>query len=135
MRFLIEKTSSRTGLHKRTKRVYIVNNGGKVKEYVPTEKLPTRGTYVKGEAYLIEFPYLKDDELLVYLDLVLNFKKRVKGTIIVYDRTGNPKLTLKYNKLKIRRSSGNRSYFWAAKNVIDKLNIPVKRINLLAGKD
>lgn len=135
MEFIIEKTSSKTGLHKKTKRVYIVNKNGQVREYEPIKRTVIKGTYKKGEAYKTDLPLISKDEVIIYLDFTLNIKKHVKGKIYVYDRDGNLKLVLNYEKLKIRRSRGDRSYVWAVKFLIEKLNIPVKRINLMTGKD
>ena len=135
MQFIIEKTQSRTGLHKKTRRLFIVSKNGVVKEYWPSKTTSVKGTYVKGEAHKVDFPVVGANECVVYLDFVLNIKKMVKGKIYVYNHKGELKLVLNYNKLKLRRSRGDRSYFWAVKILIEKLNIPVKRINLMTGID
>jgi hypothetical protein len=135
LHFVVEKTQSRTGLHKRTRRLFIVSRNGAIREYWPSKTTSAKGTYVKGEAYKVDFPMISENECVVYLDFVLNIKKRVKGKIHVYNHKGELKLTLNYDKLKLRRSRGDRSYFWPVKILIEKLNIPVKRINLMTGVD
>lgn len=135
MELIIEKTRSKTGLHRRTRRAFLVSRNGDIEEFNPTNKKTVRGTYVRGEAYQIVVPPVDRDKAIVYVDMTLNLRKRVKGKIYVYDHGGNLKLTLNYNKLKIRRSRGDRSYFWPVKFLIEKLNIPVKRVNLMTGFD
>lgn len=133
LKLVIERTRSRTGLHRRARRAYAVTKAGQLKELTPTEKASVRGTYREGEAYVIEVPPLKADEALVYLDVVMGPRGRLKGRIWVFDERGGPRLEMKFAKLKLRRVRGDRSFFWAVKVVLDKLGLPVRRTNLLTG--
>jgi len=133
LRFLVEKTRSRTGLHRRTKRLFVVRKSGEVVEVWGGDQ--ARGTYAKGEARLASPPPVGSGDALVYIDFVMNPRKRVKGKVYVYDSRYSLVLVMNYRKLKLRRSWGSKSYFWAVKALFDKLGVPVKRVNLLTGEE
>ena len=126
MELYIENSKSKSGKHAIRTLIYLVE-GDNIIEYKQYKvKRKVKGIYSIGEAEIIELP---DDKDFVYITMVKTIKNRVKGRIIVYSK-GEEKLVMTYRKLKLKLISGDKSYAEIVRKVFEKLNIPIKKINL-----
>lgn len=120
---VLERSKSVTGKHAVRTFLFKSENGPKEVKFSGTKVAPT---YKNGESYVVA---LKDKGTFVYIRLIMNFKGRVKGKVMII-RDGTVALELNYRKLKLKRVSGDPALFDLAKPVIDALKIPVKKVNL-----
>ncbi|AEM39388.1 hypothetical protein Pyrfu_1531 [Pyrolobus fumarii 1A] len=130
MELVVEKSKSRRGLHAIVRKVFVVSRNGNVVEVTGPRVGAAEKTYSRGEAYLVKVQPGKDD-VVVYVVLVKGLRGRVKGYFEVYDSTGRLVYRAVYRKLKLRYSKGDPNYAWAVKLVVEKLDIPVKKYNLV----
>ena len=116
----VERTKSRTGLHSKVSAVILIR--GERVQVITEPKTPAKGTYSRGVAGLVEVEVLPGD-LVVHASLVMNPRKRVKGTFKVIGPDGSAKLVVNYRKLKLRVSSGDKSLMWAVLKAVEALGL------------
>ncbi|HWQ17437.1 MAG TPA: hypothetical protein VNL13_06375 [Sulfolobales archaeon] len=121
-----ERSESRRGLHK-MRRIPLVIRGEKA-IIADGSRSPAHPLYAVGRASEISLEP-RDNELYVQVDLVMNPKRRVKGFIEIYDSEGRLLIRAKYEKLKLRLSTGNPRYGRLVELVARSLNIPYKNVN------
>lgn len=121
-----EKSESRRGLHK-MRRIPLVIRGEKV-VIADGQRSPSPPLYAVGEASEISVEP-RENELYAQVDLVMNPRKRVKGYIVIYDSDGQLLIKARYNKLKLRLSTGNPKYGRLVELIARSLNIPYKNVN------
>lgn len=129
-RFLIlceERSESRRGLHK-MRRIPLVIRGEKA-VIADGPRTPISPLYAVGGANEISLEP-RTGELYAQVDLVMNPKRKVKGSIEIYDGEGRLLIRAKYSKLKLRLSVGSPKYGRLVELVARTLNIPYKNINL-----
>jgi len=101
LRVRVERSSSRSGLHARYSTYLAI--GGDCSRVVAkvVERVPTRPTYVKGEAFevLLEVP---SGTYVVWVDFRRNPRKHVKGDIVIFGADGVQLVRAVYRKLKVR---------------------------------
>jgi len=116
----VELTRSRSGLHvKRTAVVIVSRQGHRV---ITEPQKPGRGTYSRGPAGYVDVN-LGQGEYAVVASLVMGPRKRVKGLFAVYDGTGLRRLVVKYERLKLRLSSGDRELSWVVDAAVEALGL------------
>jgi len=126
MELYVENSKSKSGKHAIRTLIYLVD-GNNITEYKQFKiKRKVQGIYRIGEAEIVDLP---DDKTLVYITIVKTIKNQVKGRIIVYSR-GEEKLRMNYRKLKLKLITGDKSYAEIVKSIFERLNIPIKKINL-----
>ncbi|BFH74280.1 hypothetical protein SJAV_22240 [Sulfurisphaera javensis] len=125
MEVYLENSKSKSGKHAIRTLIFVVDNNN-IYEYKPTKVRKVNGIYKVGEAGIIDLP---NDKTFVYIYLIKNLQNKVKGKVIVYSG-GEPKLIMNYRKLKLKLIKGDKNYSEIVKKIFDKLNIPVKKINL-----
>ena len=126
MELYVENSKSKSGKHAIRTLIYLVE-GNNIIEYKQFKiKRKVKGIYSVGEAEVIDLP---NDKTFVYISLVKTIKNQVKGKVIVYSK-GEEKLRMNYRKLKLKLISGDKSYAELVKTIFERLNIPIKRINL-----
>ncbi len=109
------------------RRIPLVIRGDKVMT-AEGPRSPAHPLYAVGRASEISLEP-RDNELYVQVDLVMNPKRRVKGSIEIYDGEGRLLIRAKYEKLKLRLSVGNPRYGRLVELVARSLNIPYKNVN------
>ncbi|WP_081801215.1 hypothetical protein [Candidatus Acidianus copahuensis] len=119
----VENSKSKSGKHAIRTIIYKVDD--RPMELKPSGK-SVISTYKFGQAEMVT---IKDKGTIVYIRLVKNIKNRVTGRIVVINND-NTVLTLKYRKMKLKRTSGDPSFYDKVKAVFDLLKVPVKRVNL-----
>ncbi|BFI74198.1 hypothetical protein [Sulfurisphaera ohwakuensis] len=126
MEVYLENSKSKSGKHAIRTLIYVIEgeNFYEFKSFKTKKKL--QGIYKVGEAQLIDLP---SDKTFVYIYLIKNIKNRVKGKVIVYDN-GQISLVMNYRKLKLKLVKGDKKYAEIIKKIFDKLNIPIKNMNL-----
>jgi len=126
MELYVENSKSKSGKHAIRTLIYLIE-GNNIIEYKRFKiKKKIKGIYSVGEAEIIDLP---NDKTFVYITLVKTIKNQVKGKVIVYSK-GEEKLRMNYRKLKLKLISGDKSYAELVKTIFERLNIPIKRINL-----
>ena len=108
-----ENTRSRTGLHERL-RVYFVAGEG-LSRIQASERIPTRGTYSRGKAYLVR-ARVPEGSILVELDIVKNLKGHIRG-VIRGVRGGEEVLYAVIRKRKVYIVKG-RGYEWIVERIL-----------------
>lgn len=124
----VERSESRRGLHKR-RRLALVISRGQVSQ-ARGEKIASKPLYAVGEAYAVRVKP-SQDELYAQVDLVMNPRKRVKGVIEIFAPSGEKKLRVKYEKLKLRVSSGDPHYGRIVEQVVKSIGLPYKNASWL----
>ncbi|AFZ70333.1 hypothetical protein Calag_0575 [Caldisphaera lagunensis DSM 15908] len=116
----VESTKSKTGLHAMRRMVVIIR---KDKEEIIKDPIEEgKGTYKEGKSGYVNLN-LNPNEYAVHVILVRNPKNKVKGRFIVYDHEGKALLEVKYEKLKIRRSWGDKNLSWIIDRVIELIGL------------
>lgn len=126
MEIYVENSKSKSGKHAIRTLIFLVenNNVTEFKQFKIKKKI--QGIYRLGEAEIIDLP---DNKTFVYITLVKNLKNMVKGKVVVYSN-GDAKMIMNYRKLKLKLISGDKQYAEVVKLIFERLNIPVKKINL-----
>jgi len=126
MELYVENSKSKSGKHAIRTLIYLVD-GNNIIEYKQFKiKRKVQGIYRIGEAEIIDLP---NDKTFVYITIVKTIKNKVKGRVIVYSR-GEEKLRMNYRKLKLKLITGDKNYAEIVKSILERLNIPIKKINL-----
>ncbi|QIW24140.1 hypothetical protein EWF20_08295 [Sulfolobus sp. S-194] len=126
MEIYLENSKSKSGKHAIRTLIYVIE-GDNFYEFKSFKiKKQIQGIYRVGEAQLVDLP---NDKTFVYIYLIKNIKNRVKGKVIVYNN-GQIGLVMNYRKLKLKLIKGDRRYAEIIKKIFDKLNIPIKNMNL-----
>lgn len=123
-----EKSESRRGLHKRRRLALVIDHGqvGQARG----ERIASKPLYAVGEAYSVRVRP-SQDVLYVQVDLVMNPRRRVKGTIEIYTPSGEEILGVKYEKLKLRISRGDPRYGRVVEQVAKSIGLPYKNASWL----
>lgn len=123
----LENSKSKSGKHAIRTLIFVVE-GNNFTELKLSKMRKVQGIYKIGEAGFVELP---DNKTYVYIFLVKTIQNKVKGRIIVVSE-GKEKMLMNYRKLKLKLIRGDKEYVDLVKKIFDKLNIPVKKVNLRA---
>ena len=85
--------------------------------------------YVRGRARRVSLRVEKGD-YIIYVWMVRNFKKRVKGYILLFNHKGELVFKAKYLDGALRRSLGSPVYAWLIRMFVEQFKIPVSEIKL-----
>jgi len=85
--------------------------------------------YVRGSARRVSLRVEKGD-YIIYVWMVRNFKKRVKGYILLFNHKGELVFKAKYSDGALRRSLGSPVYAWLIRMFVEQFKIPVSEIRL-----
>jgi hypothetical protein len=116
----VESTKSKSGLHAMRKMIVVFKKGKEEIINEPAEE--GKGTYKTGKSGYVNLN-LEPNEYAVHIVLVRNLKNRVKGRFKVYNHEGQEMLEVKYEKLKIRRSWGDKSLSWLIDKSIELIGL------------
>ncbi len=125
----IEKSRSRSGKHAIRSLALLVSPDGSIEEAKPTRIIRETPIYINGDAYRA---YIRVPKgwFLAYIYMIKNLRGRVRGFIEVYSDEGILLYKANYNKLKLRRSTGDPKYAWIIRRIADYLKLFVKNTNL-----
>lgn len=128
----MERSRSRSNLHKRTSLYVVMNKDCEKVDYSIVEKVSERPTYVVGSAELHRV-VIPEGSFAVQATFTLNPQGRVSGEILILDSEGNLLSRAVYRKLKVRiMQGGNSLTLKMLKCLFDSLKLLVKRYGIVS---
>ena len=125
--FRVESSKSRSGKHILVSTLLVYKKKEGLVSYTKCllSEIPVSPVYRNGSAKLVKIQ-VDHGDLIVYVYLVKNFKREVKGYVNVYNSRGELLYRAKYSSGVVRYSKGNPVYAWLVRVVLDVVKIPVK---------
>jgi len=130
--FQVESSKSKSGKHVLYSNVYVYSRAAS--RILPCDKYVASFTevkpvYVRGRAKRVSLRVEKGD-FVIYVWMVRNYLKRVKGYILLFNHSGELVYKAKYVDGSLRRSVGSPVYAWLVRLFVEQLKIPVRETRL-----
>jgi len=127
----VEKSRSNSGKHVLNSTIYVYKKNQGLTPYTSftVSQEPIKPTYAIGEAKLVKLR-IEQGDFVIYVRFLRNFKRVVKGLIIIYNYKGEVVYRAKYINGFVVKSMGNPVYAWLVRYLLESLKIPYKSTKL-----
>lgn len=127
----VERSRSRSSLHKRTSLYVVVSKNCDKIDYIVVEKIGVKPAYAVGNAELHKV-VIPEDSFALQATFTLNPRNRVSGEVLVLDPDGKQLSRAVYKKLKVRVvEGGDPLTLKLLKCLFDSLKLLVKRYSVI----
>ncbi len=127
----VERSRSKSNLHKRTTLYLVLNKDCERVSYEIVDKISVKPTYSVGSAE-VHRVLVPEDSFVIQASFTLNIKKRVSGELLIFDSNGKLLCRAVYRKLKVRVTQGGDPLMMKLlKCLFDSLKLIVKRYTIL----